>query len=239
VRTALRPQSAQAKVLEFIREQVAEGRQAYIVYPLVEESEVMDLKSATEEYEWLRAEGLAGLRLGLIHGQMPGEEKDRVMRAFAAGEVDVLVSTTVIEVGIDVANATVMVIQHAERFGLSQLHQLRGRVGRGAAESYCILLATGREQIERLRIFASTEDGFRIAEADLQLRGQGDLFGDRQSGVPGFRFADLERDTELLLRAQTEARRMIAEDPDLTAFPRIRAAMESRYGDRARLFRTG
>jgi ATP-dependent DNA helicase RecG len=239
VRTALRPQQSRPKVLEFVREQVAEGRQAYLVYPLVEESEVVDLRSAVEEYERLRAEVFPDLRLGLIHGQMPSEEKDRVMRAFTAGEIDVLVSTTVIEVGIDVGNATVMVIEHAERFGLSQLHQLRGRVGRGAAESYCILLVVGREAAERLRVFASTEDGFRIAEADLQLRGQGDLFGARQSGIPAFRFADLEKDVQLLQVARAEALRIVGEDPELTGLPRIRSALAERYGERARLFRTG
>ncbi len=239
IRTALRPQSAGPRVLEFVRSQVEEGRQAYLVYPLVEESEAMDLASATEEYGRLRAEVFPDLRLGLIHGQMSGEEKDQVMRRFGAGEIDVLVSTTVIEVGIDVANATVMAIEHAERFGLSQLHQLRGRVGRGAAESYCVLLASSPEAAERLRIFASTEDGFAIAEADLRLRGQGDLFGDRQSGIPAFRFADLQKDEELLALARDEARAMISEDPQLLARPRIREAMEERYGERARLFRTG
>ncbi|HET8655774.1 MAG TPA: ATP-dependent DNA helicase RecG, partial [Longimicrobiaceae bacterium] len=238
IRTGLRAESARPKVLEFIREQVAAGRQAYLVYPLVEESQVMDLKSATEEYERLRTEVFPELRLGLLHGQMPGEEKDAVMRTFAAGEIDVLVSTTVIEVGIDVANATVMVIEHAERFGLSQLHQLRGRVGRGAERSYCVLL-TGAGAAERLRIFAGTEDGFAIAEADMRLRGQGDLFGERQSGLPAFRFADLERDAELLSIARGEARRLVERDPTLAAAPEFREALERRYGDRVRIFQTG
>jgi ATP-dependent DNA helicase RecG len=239
VRTALRDQSAHPKVMQFIRDQVREGRQAYLVYPLVEESEKVELKSAVEEYERLRAEVFPDLRLGLVHGQMPGEEKDRVMRAFAAGEIDVLVSTTVIEVGIDVPNASVMVIEHAERFGLSQLHQLRGRVGRGAAESFCVLLSASGEAAERLRIFTSTEDGFRIAEADMRLRGQGDLFGARQSGMPAFRFADLEKDDELLARARGEARRVIEADPELELHPRLKEALESRYGERARLFHVG
>ena len=239
IRTALRPQNAEPKVLEFIREQVQQGRQAYLVFPLVEESEKVDLRSATEEYERLRVEVFPELRLGLIHGQMPGEEKDRVMREFGAGEIDLLVATTVIEVGIDVPNASVMVIEHAERFGLSQLHQLRGRVGRGAAESYCILLSSMPDAIERLRIFASTEDGFAIAEADLHLRGQGDLFGDRQSGIPAFRFADLEKDVELLAAARDEARALVDRDPRLDHHPRLRAELEQRYGERARLFQTG
>jgi len=239
VRTALRHQSAHPKVMQFIREQVDEGRQAYLVYPLVEESEKVDLKSAVEEYERLRAEVFPDLRLGLVHGQMPGEEKDRVMQAFAAGEVDVLVSTTVIEVGIDVPNASVMVIEHAERFGLSQLHQLRGRVGRGAAESFCILLSDAADAVERLKIFSSTEDGFAIAEADMRLRGQGDLFGARQSGMASFRFARLEDDEALLSRARAEARRVVDEDPELERHPRLREALESRYGERARLFHVG
>ena len=239
IRTALRPEQARPKVLEFIREQVAEGRQAYLVYPLVEESEVMDLKSATEEYERLRAEVFPDLRLGLLHGQLAAEEKDRVMLAFAAGELDVLVSTTVIEVGIDVPNATVMVIEHAERFGLSQLHQLRGRVGRGAAQSYCVLLASHPQALERLRIFAGTEDGFRIAEADLRIRGQGDLFGERQSGIPAFRFADLEKDTGLLTLARGAARDVVDRDPRLADHPRLREALEARYGDRVRMYKTG
>jgi ATP-dependent DNA helicase RecG len=239
VRTALRNDSARPKVLEFVREQVARGRQAYLVYPLVEESEKVDLKSATEEFETLRAHVFPEMRLALIHGQMPGEEKDRVMRSFAAGEVDVLVSTTVIEVGIDVPNATVMVVEHAERFGLSQLHQLRGRVGRGSEESYCILLSPGGEHLERLRIFSSTEDGFEIAEADMRLRGYGDLFGARQSGLPAFRFADLEKDSALLSTARGEARRIVDEDPDLARRPRMRHALQARYGERARLFHVG
>jgi ATP-dependent DNA helicase RecG len=237
--TGLRPERARPKVLEFVADQVRRGRQAYLVYPLVEESEVMDLKSATEEYEYLRAEVFPELRLGLLHGQMAGEEKDAVMRRFAAGEIDVLVSTTVIEVGIDVPNASVMVVEHAERFGLSQLHQLRGRVGRGAEQSYCVLLVSQPAAAERLRVFTSTEDGFVIAEADMRLRGQGDLFGERQSGLPAFRFADLERDAELLSVARGEARRLVAADPSLSAFPALREALERRYGDRARMYGTG
>ena len=239
VRTALRGERARTAVWEFVRDQVRHGRQSYIVYPLVGESEKLELKAATEEWERLRADVFPELRVGLIHGQMAGDEKEQVMRGFGNGEIDVLVSTTVIEVGIDVPNATTMVIEHAERFGLSQLHQLRGRVGRGAEESYCILLMGTAHAAERLRIFAETEDGFRIAEADMRLRGQGDLFGDRQAGIPAFRFADLERDEDLLLRARERARQMVEEDPDLTAHPTIRAALEARFGERARLFSAG
>jgi ATP-dependent DNA helicase RecG len=237
--TGLRPERARPKVLEFVSDQVRRGRQAYLVYPLVEESEVMDLKSATEEYEYLRVEVFPALRLGLLHGQMAGEEKDAVMRRFAAGDIDVLVSTTVIEVGIDVPNASVMVVEHAERFGLSQLHQLRGRVGRGAEQSYCVLLVSHPSAAERLRVFTSTEDGFVIAEADMRLRGQGDLSGERQSGLPAFRFADLERDAELLTVARGEARRLVAADPSLSTVPALREALERRYGDRLRMYGTG
>jgi ATP-dependent DNA helicase RecG len=239
VRTAQRPASARATVLEFVREQVRAGRQAYLVYPLVEESDTVALKAATEEYRSLAEEVFPELRVGLLHGQMPAEEKDRVMGGFAAGEIDLLVATTVVEVGIDVPNATVMVVEHAERFGLSQLHQLRGRVGRGAEQSYCVLLTSHAGAAERLRLFCSTEDGFRIAEEDMRIRGQGDLFGERQSGLPEFRFADLARDAALLAAAREEARGMIDQDPTLQAGPRIRDELALRYGDRARLFQTG
>jgi ATP-dependent DNA helicase RecG len=239
IRTALRSRKSEPGVLEFIREQVAEGRQAYLVYPLVEESEALELRAATEEFERLRGEVFPDLRLALLHGQMPGEEKDEVMRRFANGEIDVLVSTTVIEVGIDVANASVMVVQHAERFGLSQLHQLRGRVGRGSAESYCILLVSHPGAAKRLEIFTQTDDGFRIAEADLQIRGQGDLFGARQSGIPAFRFADLARDHDLLRLARDAAREIVDADPALGGTPRVREALDGRYGERGKMYRTG
>lgn len=238
VRTALRFESGRAKVLEFVREEVEKGRQAYIVYPLVEESEKVDLKNATAEYEELKT-AWPDLRVGLIHGQMHGDDKDAVMRAFAAGEVDVLVSTTVIEVGIDVPNATVMVVEHAERFGLSQLHQLRGRVGRGADESFCILLAGGGEARERLKLFASTEDGFKIAEFDMQARGYGDLFGARQTGLPDLRFADLAKDLQLLGRARAEARRIVDEDPALRGYPQLRRVLQERYSERAKMYHIG
>ncbi|HEU4456260.1 MAG TPA: ATP-dependent DNA helicase RecG, partial [Longimicrobium sp.] len=239
VRTAQRPASARASVLEFVREQVRAGRQAYLVYPLVEESDTVALKAATEEYRSLAEEVFPELTVGLLHGQMHADEKDRVMRGFAAGEIHVLVATTVVEVGIDVPNATVMVVEHAERFGLSQLHQLRGRVGRGADQSYCVLLTSHPGAADRLRLFCATEDGFRIAEEDMRIRGQGDLFGERQSGLPEFRFADLARDAALLAAAREEARAMIDGDPTLRAWPRIRDELALRYGDRARLFQTG
>jgi ATP-dependent DNA helicase RecG len=238
IRTVIRNESARARVFGFVRQQVQAGRQAYVIYPLVEESENLEVKAATEEYRFLSEEALPDLRIGLLHGQMPGEEKDAVMRAFAAGTLQVLVATTIVEVGIDVANATVMVIEHAERFGLSQLHQLRGRVGRGSEESYCILM-TGAGGAERLGIFASTDDGFRIAQEDMRLRGEGDLFGARQSGLPSFRFADLEKDLDLLDAARAEARAVIAADPELECHPAIRSLIELRYADRIRLYHTG
>jgi ATP-dependent DNA helicase RecG len=242
IRTALREAGARARVYEFIREEVQRGRQIYIVYPLVEESEKVDLKAATAEYKKLSSEIFPGLRVGLLHGQLGGDEKDATMRAFAAGEIDVLVATTVIEVGIDVANASVMVIEHAERFGLSQLHQLRGRVGRGAEQSYCILIwEGGDEAFQRLRIFEQSDDGFEIARADLRLRGMGDFFGARQHGLPEFRFFDIENDEDLLARARNAAREIVSRDPEL-ALPQnhaIRQQLERRYGARARLYQVG
>ncbi len=242
VRTAVRQGSARSRVYDFVREQVAAGRQAYIVYPLVAESEKVELKAATAEYERLAAEVFPDLRLGLLHGQLGGEEKDATMRAFAAGELDILVATTVIEVGIDVPNATVMIVEHAERFGLSQLHQLRGRVGRGAAESYCVLLSDGGpDATERLQIVARSNDGFEVARADLQLRGMGDVFGARQHGLPAFRFFDPERDEDLLLAAREDARALVERDPELERdeHAKQRAALKQRFGEREALFGVG
>ncbi len=242
VRTAVRGEKERERVYAFVRDQVAEGRQAYFVYPLVEESEKVDLRAATEEYERLSSEVFAGLRVGLLHGQMPGDEKDATMLAFARGEIDILVATTVIEVGIDVPNATVMVIEHAERFGLSQLHQLRGRVGRGADASYCILIGSGAPVVyERLRLLASTEDGFEIARADLHLRGMGDFFGARQHGLPEFRFFDAERDEDLLIQARERARAVIAADPELVQpnHAPLKRALSTRFGEREKLYEVG
>jgi len=240
IRTGLRPQRSRARVFDFIREQVAAGRQAYVVYPLVEESEKVDLRAATEEFDHLRTEVFPDLRVGLVHGQMPGEEKDATMRAFAAGEIDVLVATSVIEVGIDVANATVMVVEHAERFGLAQLHQLRGRIGRGAAESWCILLSdTDPRTAERLQTLARTDDGFEIARTDLRLRGMGDFFGARQHGIPAFRFFDPEKDEDLLGRARDHARALVADDPELEQQPAFRAILDQRWHLHERMYGVG
>jgi ATP-dependent DNA helicase RecG len=209
------------EVLDRVRAEAAQGRQAYWVCPLVDESEVADtaleLTAATQMYEETRAQ-LPELRLGLVHGQLPPAEKNDVMRRFARGEIDVLVATTVIEVGVDVANATLMVIEHAQRFGLSQLHQLRGRVGRGARQSFCVLLfddPLGDVARERLKVIFETTDGFEIARRDLALRGPGEFLGARQSGAPLLRFADLEQDTALLERARNVAQRLLRDQPDV------------------------
>ena len=242
ITTALRPESGRDRVLEFVETQLAAGRQAYVVYPLIDESDKIALKAATAEYETLATGQFAHRRVALLHGRMASEDKDAVMRRFRDGEVDLLVSTTVIEVGIDVANATVMVIEHPERFGLSQLHQLRGRVGRGAEESFCILLGdVGPESHERLRHMIDTEDGFAIARADLQIRGMGDLFGERQSGLPAFKIADPVRDEMLSEMAREAAEKLLHADPMLTA-PGHRAlqrVLTSRYGRALELFRVG
>ena len=243
VTTLLRYPSKRSEVHRLVEEELEAGRQAYIVYPLVEESDKMDLRSATEEYERLSSEAFQHRRVGLVHGQLSSAGKDQVMRAFLAGDIDVLVATTVIEVGIDVPNASVMVVEHAERFGLSQLHQLRGRVGRGAAKSYCILIAEpGEAAAERLKIFRDTSDGFAVAHADLRIRGQGDLFGAQQHGRdPVLRFADLTKDESLLVEAQGRARAIVERDPELAGdgVTRIRALMDHRYAERLKLFSVG
>jgi ATP-dependent DNA helicase RecG len=216
VTTVLRRESARSKVLAFTASEIAAGRQVYIVYPLIDESDKAALKAATTMHAELSEGAFAGRRVGLVHGRLPADERDTTMRAFRDGEIDVLVATTVIEVGIDVANATVMIIEHPERFGLSQLHQLRGRVGRGAGKSWCILLGdVSEESAHRLSIFERTEDGFAIAEEDLRLRGMGDLFGEKQHGVPAFAVADLARDGELSIRALDVATQLLEVDPEL------------------------
>ena len=214
VRTLVKPESRRDEVFALIREELDRGRQAYVVYPLVEESEKIDLRSATEMADHLQAEVFPAYRVALLHGRMKQDAKDHVMQSFIAGHVQVLVSTTVVEVGVDVPNASVMVVEHAERFGLSQLHQLRGRVGRGAWESYCVLLYQAPwtdDARERLKTMASTTDGFVIAERDLELRGPGDVFGTRQSGLPRLRTGDLVRDRDIMESAHHEARRLVEE----------------------------
>jgi ATP-dependent DNA helicase RecG len=242
VTTVMRPGSAREKVLQFVARETEKGRQAYVVYPVIEESEKTDLRAATTMYEQLSAGAFAGRVVALIHGRVPADERETIMRAFRDGKIDVLVSTTVIEVGIDVANATVMLIEHPERFGLSQLHQLRGRVGRGAEASYCILLGdVGEEAAERLRIFVDTDDGFEIARADLRLRGMGNLFGEEQSGEATFRIADPVRDEELNTKARAAAELLLERDPELTAKENagIRKVLSARYSRALELFRVG
>src|SRR5262249_40835920 len=208
VKTAAKPESRRDEVYEFVRKQLDAGRLAYVVYPLVEESSKIDLKAATEMADHLAQEVFPSYRVGLLHGRLKGEAKEQVMKAFASGQLQVLVSTTVVEVGVDVPDASVMVVEHGERFGLSQLHQLRGRVGRDRHQSYCFLLyqpPLSSDARERLKALTETTDGFDIAERDLRLRGPGDFFGTRQAGVPTFRLIDLIRDRELLDMAQAEA----------------------------------
>jgi ATP-dependent DNA helicase RecG len=264
IKTILKYEEEKESVYAFVRDQISAGRQAYFVYPLIEESEKVDLKAAVHHYEQLQSEMFPELKLGLLHGRMPGEEKDAVMQRFRDRELDILVATTVIEVGIDVANATVMVIEDAEQFGLSQLHQLRGRVGRGAEQSYCILLAkkwlakgavryakqkaTGQpadeERVQaqkRLATMVSTTDGFRIAEVDLELRGPGDFFGTRQSGIPEFRVANILTDTVVLASARKDAFSIVSRDPSL-ALPQhrlVRDYVRAHFREAVALLQTG
>ncbi|MDW7712418.1 MAG: ATP-dependent DNA helicase RecG [Deferrisomatales bacterium] len=232
------------RVHAFVREEVGRGRQAYLVYPLVEESEALELRAATTMAEHFAREVFPDLRVGLLHGRMRPDEKETAMAAFAAGETQVLVSTTVIEVGVDVPNATVMVVEHAERFGLAQLHQLRGRVGRGEHPSHCLLAAgaqVSRDGWERLRVLSRTQDGFEIAEEDLRIRGPGDFLGTRQSGLPDFRVANILQDGPLLQQARDLAAAVLAEDPGLRA-PRnaaLRRALLDRWAGRLELALAG
>ena len=234
VRTDARTESRRRQIYDFLRAQIADGRQVYVVYPLVEESELVDLKAATDMAQHLQRDVFPDLTVGLLHGRLASEDKDAIMQSFKAGAIQVLVATTVIEVGIDVPNASVMLIEHAERFGLSQLHQLRGRVGRGPWKSYCILLTSGRlgeDAQRRVEAMVETNDGFKIAEVDLQLRGPGEFFGTRQSGLPEFRVADLLRDTAILEEARREAQAIIAEDAELRspAHRGLREALLTRW----------
>jgi ATP-dependent DNA helicase RecG len=245
------------EVWDFVKKQARAGRQAYVVYPVIEgapaEQQEMEfaaepagsrsktgLKAALHMYDELRKKIFPDLRVGLLHGRLSAEEKEEAMRRFKAGEIDVLVSTTVIEVGVDVPNATVMVVEHAERFGLSQLHQLRGRIGRGAAKSYCVLMTAGKvspEAERRLNEMVRTQDGFEIAELDLELRGPGEFFGTKQAGMPGLRVANILRDRNLLELAKTEAARLVEEaDPEVSLEDRqrvmqhLRQHWQRRYG---------
>jgi ATP-dependent DNA helicase RecG len=244
VRTRIVAEGGRDRAYARIAGELAAGRQAYIVYPLVEETEKSDMLAATEAAERLAGEVFAGYRVGLLHGRMKPEDKETVMAAFKAGEIQVLVATTVIEVGIDVPNATVMMIEHAERFGLAQLHQLRGRVGRGSAQSLCLLVRSGRcseEGRRRLEVMAETGDGFRIAEADLEIRGPGEFLGTRQAGIPDFRVANLLRDGRILEEAREDAFALV-QRPDFLddpAYASLRRELVKRWGTRLELANVG
>jgi ATP-dependent DNA helicase RecG len=240
VKTGVRSSRSRAKVYQFLRDECAAGRQAYVVYPVIEESELLDLRAATRMAQEL-TKTLAPATVGLVHGKMKADERDLVMRRFRDKEVQVLVATTVIEVGIDVPNAAVMVIEHPERFGLAQLHQLRGRVGRGAEESHCILLTDSTGAGPRLKAFAQETDGFRIAELDLQERGMGELAGSRQSGGITLRYTDFAKDGDLVRLAQREARQLLERDPTLSSKEHggLRKRIERRYERGVELFRVG
>ena len=235
VETRLRAEKRRGEVYAFLRDRLKQGEQAYVVYPLVEESEKMDLKDAESGAEDLQ-EQFPDFTVGLAHGQLPSDQTEATMERFKEGDIDILVATTVIEVGVDVPNATVMMIEHAERFGLSQLHQLRGRVGRSEQQSYCILMASyerSQEAKQRLQAMVRTNDGFEISETDLQIRGAGDFFGTRQSGMPDLKIADITEDTEILEDAREAAFALVEKDPHLRAdaHERLRRRYEDSYAE--------
>ncbi len=237
IQTRVTNEAKRPQALQFLTEHVAKGRQAYVVYPLVEESEKIDLKNATEEFEKLKTQ-FPNIRFGLLHGKMKPAEKDAVMEEFRQHQIDVLVSTTVIEVGVDVPNATIMMIEHAERFGLSQLHQLRGRVGRGLHKSFCIMImgyAVSEETRTRVEFMEKTTDGFKVAEFDLEIRGPGEFMGAKQSGLPGFKMANLVRDFDLLKLARDDAFEILNKDPKLQKMENklLREELLKSYGPQA------
>ena len=238
IRTQLVRGSQRQEAYGLIRQQVALGQRAYVVLPLVEESETLDLRSAVEVHAQLSAEVFADLRVGLLHGRLDSRQKQDAINAFSTGHTDVLVSTTVVEVGVDVPEASVMVIEHADRFGLAQLHQLRGRVGRGAAASHCLLVNDSRnpQARQRLELLVRSSDGFEIAEMDLRLRGPGQVLGTRQSGLPDLALASLTDDGEVLELARREAAAILARDPELIRHPGLQEALnDQRQGEAARL----
>jgi ATP-dependent DNA helicase RecG len=236
IRTSHKTHLEVEQVYSFVAQQVRAGRQAYFVYAAIEESETLEAKAAEKAFAELSKEVFPDLRVGLLHGKLPADQKESVMNAFKRGEVQVLVSTTVIEVGVDVPNATVMVIENAERFGLAQIHQLRGRVGRGGEQSYCVLVTDKLSDAgyQRIRTLVDSTDGFHIAEMDLRLRGPGEFLGTRQSGLPAFRIGNLLRDQEILELARTEAQQFIASPPSEGALQRavqyVRDHWQRRYG---------
>lgn len=237
IQTRVITEAKRTQALDFMISHIERGRQAYVVYPLVEESEKIDLKNATEEFQKLQAQ-FPKIRFGLLHGKMKPVEKDQVMTQFREHQIDVLVSTTVIEVGVDVPNATIMMIEHSERFGLSQLHQLRGRVGRGEHKSFCIMImgyAVSEETRTRVQFMEKTSDGFKVAEFDLEIRGPGEFMGSKQSGLPGFKMANLVRDFDLLKAARDEAFEVLQNDPKLSKneHENLREELMKSYGPMA------
>lgn len=226
-------------IYDMIDHETKMGRQAYVVYPLIEESDKSNLRAAVTGMNAIQKK-FPHVKVGLIHGKLPTPEREDIMRDFKEGVIQILVSTTVIEVGVDVPNAALMVIIHAERFGLSQLHQLRGRVGRGVAKSHCILLNYGGsvDAMKRLNVMAGTNDGFKIAEKDLEIRGPGEFFGTRQSGIPDLRAANLLRDFKLLEIARKQAFALIADDPSLISYPQLKSSLEDFWGQKLELFKT-
>jgi len=244
IKTKVFHEKERQRVYDLISREVEGGNQAYIVYPLIEESEKLDLLNATKMYEHMQKEIFPQYRVALLHGRMKSDEKEEVMQRFKTGEVQILVATTVIEVGIDVPGATLMVVEHAERFGLSQLHQLRGRVGRGEKTSYCILLAQYKKSDDsrrRLRIMEETNDGFKIAEEDLNIRGPGEFIGIRQSGIPDFRVANIIRDSRILNDAREEAFELVRRHPFLQDTQNffLKAVLKQRWKGRLELASVG
>jgi ATP-dependent DNA helicase RecG len=243
-KTKVFPESQRARVYEIIHREVTKGHQVFIVYPLVEASENLDLKDAVRMAQHLQGDIFPDLKIGLVHGRMKANEKEQVMNEFAARRINILVATTVIEVGIDIPAASLMVIEHAERFGLSQLHQLRGRVGRGGAPSYCILLVqktASEDARKRLKIMEETNDGFRIAEKDLTIRGPGEFLGTRQSGLPDFKVANLARDGMILSEAKEDAFSVIHDDPRLEnpENAKLREILMHRWKGKLEMAKTG
>ncbi len=237
IQTRVITESKRNQAIQFMTEQVQKGRQCYVVYPLVEESEKMDLKNATDEFEKLKTQ-FQKIRFGLLHGKMKPVEKDEIMELFRSYQIDILVSTTVIEVGVDVPNANLMIIEHAERFGLSQLHQLRGRVGRGEHKSFCVMImgyAVNEETRDRVSFMEKTTDGFKIAEYDLEIRGPGEFMGAKQSGLQGFKMAHLVRDYEILKKARETAFEVLSQDPQLSKIENklLRMELLKSYGPQA------
>jgi ATP-dependent DNA helicase RecG len=242
VRTVLLARSRLRELYSFISDELKMGHQVFFIYPLVEESEQVDLKNATDEAARLREQVFPGVGVELLHGRFTDTEKQEIMQRFRTKKSMILVSTTVVEVGIDVPSATVMVIEHPERFGMAQLHQLRGRVGRSSLKSICVMVmnrAISEEALARLREFASTSSGFDVAELDLKLRGPGEFLGLRQHGIPQFRIGDIVADRDLLFKAREDAKKLIDKDPELSEHGSLRIEMERVYSEKVNLIEVG